>query len=171
MQAAVSGTILYKEYSEVVESLVRTEAKTFLFPGLDYDDIAQEIRVECIRVMSKFDSARIGPSPYKYLKQCIKNFLYNKRRGIYVPNNPPCVRCPYWSKSKKTCLIDEMGCQKIIDYRNNMAKKAAIFNPAALESEILDGENGDELDALALNESIKEILPSNLLQSYKDMLE
>ena len=169
MNIAISGIPTYDQYSDVVESLIRTEGKTFLFPGLDRDDIAQEIRVECIRVMSKFDADRIGPSPYRFLKLCVRNFLYNKRRGIYVPNNPPCVRCPYWSKHNKTCIIDEVGCQKIVDYRRNMAKRAAIHNPSTLDAEILDYSGGNDLDAVLLDESIREALPESLLDFYKLM--
>jgi hypothetical protein len=169
MTIAASGTPTYGVYSDVVESLIRTEGRSFLFPGLDKDDIAQEIRMECVRVMTKFDADRIGPSPYRYLKQCVRNFLFNMRRGIYVPNNPPCVRCPYWSKHNKTCLIDEAGCQKIVDYRQNMARRAAIHNPGTLDSEVLDYSVGASVDAIVLDESIRDILPESLLIDYNLM--
>lgn len=169
MTIALSGTPLYEDYVDVVEHLIRTEGRSFLFPGLDRDDIAQEIRVECVRVMNKFDASRIGPSPYKYLKQCVKNFLFNMRRGIYVPNNPPCIRCPYWSKYNKTCLIDEVGCQKIVDYRHNMSRRAAIHNPGVLDAEVLDDSVGANLDAVVLDESIRNMLPESLVNDYGKM--
>lgn len=171
MTIAVSGTPTYEEYSDVVESLIRTEGRPFLFPGLAQEDIAQEIRMECVRVMSKFDASRIGPSPYRYLRQCVRNFLFNMRRGIYVPNNPPCVRCPYWNRHNKTCLIDEVGCQKIVDYRNNMRRKADIHNPGTLDSEVLDYSVGASLDAIVLNDSIRDALPESLISDYEMMLE
>jgi hypothetical protein len=170
MTIAASGISTYEDYADVVERLIRTEGRSFLFPGLGQDDIAQEIRMECVRVMTKFDASRIGPSPYRYLKQCVRNFLFNMRRGIYVPNNPPCVRCPYWSKLGKTCLIDEVGCQKIVDYRRNMQKRAAIHNPGTLDSEVLDYSVGANLDAIVLDESIRGILPESLISDYKLML-
>jgi hypothetical protein len=169
MTVAASGIPIYEDYADVVERLIRTEGRSFLFPGLDQDDIAQEIRVECVRVMNKFDASRIGPSPYKYLKQCVKNFLFNMRRGIYVPNNPPCIRCPYWSKYNKTCLIDEVGCQKIVDYRRNMSRRAAIHNPGTLDSEVLDYSVDASLDAVVLDDSIRDVLPESLVSDYLKM--
>lgn len=169
MTTAVSGIPLYEDYADVVERLIRTEGRSFLFPGLDQDDIAQEIRVECVRVMNKFDASRIGPSPYQYLKQCVKNFLFNMRRGIYVPNNPPCIRCPYWSKYNKICLIDEVGCQKIVDYRRNMSRRAAIHNPGTLDAEVLDHSVDASLGAIVLDESIRDVLPNCLVSDYIKM--
>jgi len=176
MTTLVSGVPTYTDYSDVVESLIRTEGRSFLFPGLGPDDVAQEIRMECVRVMTKFDESRIGPSPYRYLKQCVRNFLFNMRRGIYVPNNPPCVRCPYWSKHDKTCLIDEVGCQKIVDYRQNMARRAAIHNPISLEPsdngsiDVIDHNADPDLGAVILDESIREALPKTLLADYELMI-
>lgn len=167
---AASGTPTYSDISDIVEALVYTEGKRFPIPGYDHDDIAQEIRMECFRVLPYFDATRIGPSPYKYLQTCIRNFLYNMRRGIWVPNNPPCVRCPLWDKLRRTCTIDEIGCDKIVQYRENMAAKADLRKPTSLEDDVLDNSQDQETDAMLLDQSIRDTLPHNLLPFYAKML-
>lgn len=166
---AASGVVLqYEDVSEIVEALINTEGRRYPIPDMDHEDIAQEIRLECVRILPHFDQTRIGPSPYKYLQTCIKNFLYNKKRGVWVPNNPPCVRCPMWDRLNKTCIIDEVGCDKIVEYRKNMATKADLRAPASLEIDILDGSS--EFDAILLDQSIREAIPDNLMNHYDNLL-
>jgi hypothetical protein len=167
---AANSTPSYAEVADVIEALVYKEGRRYPIPGMDFEDIAQEIRMECIRVLQSYDSTRIGPSPYKYLQTCVRNFLYNKRRGIWVPNNPPCVRCPLWDKVKKTCTIDEVDCDKIVQYKRNMATKAAIRQPNSLEFDITDYQHEEGLDAIVLDQSIRNALPGNLIQYYEKML-
>ena len=166
---AVSGTPTYADVSDIVEALVNIEGRKYPIPGMDFEDTAQEIRLECVRVLNFYDSTRIGPSPYKYLQTCVRNFLYNQRRGIWVPNNPPCVRCPLWDKVRRICTIDEVGCDKIVQYRESMATKAALKRPATLEVDIMDSNHEQETDATFLDDSIRQALPKHL-HSYYDQL-
>lgn len=163
-------TIVYEDVSDVIEALVHIEGRKSPIPGMDFEDTAQEIRLECVRVLQFYDSSRIGPSPYKYLQICVRNFLFNQRRGIWVPNNPPCVRCPLWDRVRKTCTIDEVDCDKIVQYRANMATKAALRQPASLEIDVSDNIHEQELDALVLDQSIRSALPDSLIEYYDKML-
>jgi len=165
-----SGTPSYADVSDIVEALVHIEGRRYPIPGMDFEDIAQEIRLECVRVLSFYDSKRIGPSPYKYFQTCIRNFLYNQRRGIWVPNNPPCVRCPLWDRVAKTCTIDEVDCDKIVSYRSNMATKADLRSPASLVMDITDDVHEQELDAIVLDQSIRQALPKVVVPYYNKML-
>jgi hypothetical protein len=165
-----SGIPTYEDVSDIIEALVNTEGRKYPIPGMDFEDTAQEIRLECIRVLQFYDGTRIGPSPFKYLQVCVRNFLYNQRRGIWVPNNPPCVRCPLWDKMRKLCTIDEVGCDKIVNYRKSMATKAAIRQPSSLDVDLTDNRSEDEVDAKMLDQNIQEALPPNLLSFYKKML-
>jgi DNA-directed RNA polymerase specialized sigma24 family protein len=166
---APSGTPSYSDINGIVEALINTEGRKYPIPGYDHDDIAQEIRMECFRVLQYFNVSRIGPSPYKYLQTCVRNFLYNMRRGIWVPNNPPCVRCPLWDRIRRTCTIDEIGCDKIVQYRENMAAKADLRRPASLEDDILDHHQDEVTDVLLLDQSIKDALPARLIPYYECM--
>jgi hypothetical protein len=167
---ALSGLPVYSEITDIVEALINTEGRRYPIPGMDHEDIAQEIRLECLRVMQHYNPERIGPSPYRFLQVCIRNYLYNMRRGIYVPNNPPCVRCPMWDRMNKTCLVDEIGCDKIVQYRQNMAKKAALKKPASLEIDVYDNNGDSSIDAVMLDESIREALPDHLISYYQQMI-
>lgn len=160
----------YADVSDVIEALVHKEGRRYPIPGMDFEDIAQEIRLECIRVLQFYDASRIGPSPYKYLQTCVRNFLYNQRRGIWVPNNPPCVRCPLWDRLNKTCTVDEVGCEKIVQYRQNMATKAALKQPNSLEFDLMDDQYEQEVDAMVLDQSIRNALPDTLIGYYEKML-
>ena len=165
-----SGIPTYEEVSGVIESIVHTEGRKYPIPGQDFEDTAQEIRLECIRVLQFYDSNRIGPSPFKFLQTCIKNFLYNQRRGIWVPNNPPCVRCPLWDRERKTCTIDEIGCDKIIKYRKNMATKADIKCPISLEIDVTDITPEQHMDSILMDQSIRNALPDKLIPYYEKLI-
>lgn len=160
----------YDDVSDVVEAIVHTEGRKYPIPGMDFEDIAQEIRLECVRVLQFYEADRIGPSPYKFLQTCIKNFLFNKRRGIWVPNNPPCVRCPLWDKANRTCMIDEVDCDKIVQYRANMAVKAALKQPNSLEVDIIDIDRDEEVEAVILDNSIRDALPPHLIEYYDKLI-
>lgn len=167
---ASSGTLSYTDVSDIIEALVHIEGRRYPIPGMDFEDTAQEIRLECVRVLKFYDPTRIGPSPYKYLQTCVRNFLYNQRRGIWVPNNPPCVRCPLWDKMKRTCTINEVGCDKIVLYRENMAIKADLKQPTSLEIDITDHGQENDMEADVLDQSIRSALSPILIRYYEKML-
>ena len=164
-------TPTYEDISDMVEALVHTEGRRYPIPGMEQDDIAQEIRMECFRVLEFYDTSRIGPSPFKYLQTCVRNLLYNMRRGIWVPNNPPCARCPLWDRLNKRCMIDEVDCEKIVQYRRNMAIKADLRAPSSLEVDIFSEGGGSECDAILLEQSIRQTLPESLLIHYENLIE
>jgi len=170
LAVAPSGTPTYDDVAGVIEALVHTEGRKYPIPGMDFEDTAQEIRLECVRVLKFYDPTRIGPSPYKFLQTCVRNFLYNQRRGIWVPNNPPCVRCPLWDKVRKTCTIEEVGCDKIVEYRENMSIKADLKKPSTIESDVLDSIQEAEFEAMLLDQSIRQALPLNLIEYYERMI-
>jgi len=171
LSVASSGQLEYGDIHDIVEALIYTEGRKNPIPGLSHDDIAQEIRLECLRVLASYDSTRIGSSPYKYFQVCIRNRLYNMRRGIYVPNNPPCSRCVLWDKENKECKISEVGCKDIIDYRRNMATKASLRVPGSIEAAVEpNAGRGLDIDAKILDHDIRVRLPIMLIDKYELML-
>jgi hypothetical protein len=171
MSFGVSGVITYDDVQQVIDAVVYTESRKYapLLPGMEIEDVEQEIRYECLKAMGSYDPDRIGPYPYRFFQVCVKNHFYNMRRGIYVPNNPPCYRCHLWDKSRKICLIDEVGCDKIVDHRKNMERKAALKRPATLEGETTGTYSDRDLGNFILDESIKDILPDELRMDYELM--
>ncbi len=110
------------------------------YPGIDPEDLAQDIRLMCWEALEKkFDSTKLGKSVFHFVARVVDNGLYNKFRGIYLDNNPPCLRCPEYIKETKSCAIEEIGCDRIVAYRDRMARKRAIASPLSYNAH-LDAE-------------------------------
>jgi len=153
--------------SGIIESIVHIQIRKVPPRDGDPEDLKQEMRMAAIKAMAKYDPTRIGPSPYKFLEQCVRNHVYNLNRGVYVPNNPPCVRCELWDKVNKTCRINEEGCEAIVRYRQNMETKKSLRSPDRLPDFDLSTPRGaEDIDAFVLDESIKSRLPADLLEDY-----
>jgi hypothetical protein len=130
---SVSG-IPYEEQTQLVETIVSLKKSKYRFPGVDPEDTAQEIRIICWEALSRFNPSKVGKSIFHFVARCVDNRLYNQHRGVWVDNNPPCLRCPEWDKSAKECMIDEIGCDRIVAYRNRMAQRRAIAAPTSYSS-------------------------------------
>lgn len=137
---SISG-IPYEEHTQLVETIVSIKKAKYRFPGVDPEDTAQEIRIICWEALSRFDPAKMGKSVFHFVARCVDNRLYNQFRGVYLDNNPPCLRCPEWDKTKKECMIEEIGCDRIVAYRDRMSRRRAIAAPASY-SILDDGAEG-----------------------------
>lgn len=161
----------YSSVSGMIEAIVFTEGKKYPHPGVEFEDIAQEIRFACVKALQSFDPSRIGPFPYKFLQRCVKNYIYNLNRGTLVPNNPPCNRCEFWNKLNKTCKINEVGCDKIVEFRKRMATKASLKTPNVLDEKFDASSNRYEnVEVFILDASIRESLPGSLLLAYQKIV-
>lgn len=134
--------LTYENQVGLVETIVSLKKQKYKFPGVDPEDTAQEIRIICWEAISRFQPAKMGKSVFHFIARCVDNRLYNKYRGVYLDNNPPCIRCPEWDKVHKECMIDEIGCDRIVAYRDRMSRRRAIAAPASYSS--LDDSEGSE---------------------------
>lgn len=167
----LTTTLPYQKVSGIIESIVFTEGRKRPHIGNDFDDVAQEIRLTCLKALDSYDATRIGPSPFKYLQTCTKNHLYNMDRGTFVPNNPPCVRCILWDRVNRKCEENEEGCEKILQYRKRMASKAALKNPSHnLEDNYNELKVHGDVDSFLLDNSIRQALPKYLLIDYVKLI-
>ncbi len=132
--------IHYEDATSLVETIVSLKKKKYQFPGVDPEDTAQDIRMICWEALSRFDPAKMGKSVFHFIARCVDNRLYNKFRGVYLDNNPPCLRCPEYDKANKECLIDEIGCDRIVQYRTRMARRRAIAAPSSYSLDVEDSE-------------------------------
>ena len=66
---------LYKKYEQEIEGVCRYVAQHFYVPGLDKDDIKQEIRIICYENVARYDPAK-HDCPYFFFH------LIGKRKGI-----------------------------------------------------------------------------------------
>jgi len=144
-QSEVVGSgIAYDSVQDLVETIVSMKKTKYShFPGTDVEDLGQDIRLECWRVLRLHDPEKEGKSLFHYVARCVDNFLYNKFRGIFLDNNPPCLRCPEYIRETKTCKIDEVGCDRIVSYRERMARKRAIASPLSYNA-YLDADAGSD---------------------------
>ncbi len=155
--------IPYNDHTSLVETIVSIKKGKYRFPGVDPEDIAQDIRIICWEALSRFDPAKMGKSVFHFVARCVDNRLYNQFRGVYLDNNPPCLRCPEWDKENKTCKIEEIGCDRIMQYRDRMARRRAIAAPTSYS--VLDGEG----DALTEDVNVPNSLTVGSLTGVTDM--
>lgn len=177
----VSG-IAYTDAEDLVETIVSMKKHKFNFPGTDPDDLAQDIRLICWESLGKVDPDKLGKSVFHFVARCVDNALYNKFRGVYLDNNPPCLRCPEYIKETKTCRIDEIGCDRIVAYRDRMARKRAIAAPLSYNAHLdADDEQdfsyheslsvGSTTGVCDLDDTLRSELDENLIPYYEQMLE
>ncbi len=159
---SVSG-IPYEDASSLVETIVSLKKSKYRFPGVDPEDTAQDIRMICWEALSRFDPSKMGKSVFHFVARCVDNRLYNQFRGVYLDNNPPCLRCPEYNKATKTCEIDEIGCDRIVQYRDRMARRRAIAAPTSYSS--LDEEG----EALSEGTRVPHSLTTGSLTGVTDM--
>jgi hypothetical protein len=133
----------YDDAHDLVETIVSIKRNKYNFPGHDSEDLAQDIRIICWDSLAKFDPEKLGKSVFHFVARCVDNALYNKFRGVYLDNNPPCLRCEHYIKDIKKCAIEEQGCDRIRQYRNRMAQKRAIASPLSYNNNVDKDDDGD----------------------------
>jgi hypothetical protein len=168
----------YKELEETIEKIVSLKVSRWTFPGYEPDDIAQEVRLLCWQALKKYDHSKEGKGVFYFLAKCVDNGLYNKGRGIYFDNNPPCRRCPKYDPARpKECC----GSQRMIDYQNRMARRRAIDNPCSLYAGMGDSGGvcetfefrtaiGSTTGAINLDVEIRSHLGNDLVPYYEQMI-
>jgi hypothetical protein len=172
----------FNEMKPMVETLVSVKARKFTVPDQSVSDTAQEIRLLCFEALKKLDPSRVGRSAFHFIARCVDNGMYNKQRGIYLDNNPPCLRCEYWDKENKICVIAESGCTRIINYRHRMERKRAISAPTFFGSlptnssededapvTLIAGSTPSSTGVIDLEEEIYHRLAPHLIPYYEAM--
>jgi hypothetical protein len=139
---------------------------------MDAQDIAQEIRIKCLESLAsnQYEPGKTGGTPYSFLYRCIHNHLYNIRRGVWTVNNPPCVRCEYWSRKQRSCISvgGEDICNKMQKYRSIMSVKASLRTPVGFDKHCTDGRSVEfsSIEEYELHDLIINRLPLHLHSEY-----
>lgn len=163
---------LYHQTSGVIEQVVHHYAtiRRVNIPDMDQDDISQEIRLKCIQALSspRYDPTKVKTSAYGFLFQCIHNHIYNIKRGIWTPNNPPCVRCKHWDKNNRKCTESNDTCSEMQKYKASMQKKAALRTPVGFQKDYIENQFFivDSIDEFILDEYVSCQLPESLRGFY-----
>lgn len=162
--------------SGIMEDVIAQKVRkaSYMVPSMyDSDDIAQEMRIACWRGLEKFDSSRVEDGAASgvirvFMRRCIDHRIYNLRRSVYLPNNPPCNRCQYWRN--KECTIYEYGCDRIQNYRDTLKKRQRLDKPATYKGQSEKLSDGDS-QASDLSMAIEDRLgSSSLILKYRRLI-
>lgn len=87
-----------QDFLAAVERVIAILAGPFTFPGYSRDDVAQEIRMEAIRVIARYDpwpdaDGRPTQPLDNYLFRCSLNFCIRLRRDRLRRTDAPCRDC------------------------------------------------------------------------------
>ena len=84
------NNLTYKDIEHIVEYLVRTKSWNYAFDCYGPDDIAQEIRIICLKSLPKFDPELKEPDKWvNFFGRCVDNGLKNLKRDNYVRTSFP----------------------------------------------------------------------------------
>lgn len=80
----------YQDLSEEIDAEIEKRRGKWRYPHIDFDDIAQGIRIRIYNKWSKWDQERpFGP----WVNTLITNYLINVAEETYTNYTPPCNKC------------------------------------------------------------------------------
>jgi DNA-directed RNA polymerase specialized sigma24 family protein len=84
------GEVTYDDIQDIVEYLVKTKSRSYAFDCYSYEDIAQEIRIICLKKIEKFDPEKTDPEKWQnFFGRCVDNGLKNLKRDNYIRTSSP----------------------------------------------------------------------------------
>ena len=75
-----SGLYNYEVLHDDIERLVSMKSGMYTIPGFDREDIAQEIRMMCLKALERYEPSKNHSTPFNYLARCVDNRLRNLLR-------------------------------------------------------------------------------------------
>jgi len=72
--------LTYEDLAQDIERLVSMKSGLYIIPGYDREDIGQEIRMTCVKAISKYDAEKNHSTPFHFLARCVDNRLRNLLR-------------------------------------------------------------------------------------------
>lgn len=88
--ARTTKSLNYNDIEPIVEYLVRTKSRSYMFDAYSSDDIAQEIRIICLNAIPKVDLERVKEGKLQnFFGRCVDNGLKNLKRDNYVRVSSP----------------------------------------------------------------------------------
>ena len=145
----VQEHLCYADVAEDIERLVSMKVNLYKIPGFDRDDIAQEIRLVCVKAIDKWDASKNNSTPFHFLARCADNRLRNM-----VRDNAATL-----PKSKQ----DDKKAQE------RLKKKKALYSALSVGLDIPEDSLGDyneECTAHDLKESVEANLPKDVVPSF-----
>jgi hypothetical protein len=115
--------ITYNQIEPIIEKLIILKRSEWKMKHVSYEDVAQEIRIFCNKIIDKIDFE--NENIERYLNVCIHNFIKNYIRNKYFYYILPCVykKCNFYvnyicTNPSGTCYLMEKFLEKKSIYEN-----------------------------------------------------
>jgi DNA-directed RNA polymerase specialized sigma24 family protein len=139
----------------------------------DVEDLKQEVRIKCWRVIEKYDPS-FGASMFVFLSICAERRLKDIRRSVRYKHNKPCLRCPFWDKGASIsgchdCLVyhDKMCCERFANHERYVHAKLSASQPIDIDTQRVEDEQHDAHQTrLEIIEFIESRLPHSLTEIF-----
>lgn len=119
-------SLIYDDIAEIVEYITKIKSIRFGMLGIyDYEDIAQEIRLKCHRILPQFQPGKT--TAFNYFGRCADNLLRDIRRRHTLRKTNVCSRCVYYRN--KECFLygkHPKECERYKIYLINKERKEGI---------------------------------------------
>ena len=167
--------LTYRDIEPIVEYVAAVKCAKFGTIGIyNREDVAQEIRAKCYKILERFDPKE--GTAFNFFGSCADNLLRDLRRKHTLRKTNVCSRCVYYRDGG--CFLhaaDLEKCKRYNAYLENKQRKESIskmlcdpefaWHTQASDSFLFDNEDYYEA-AIA---EIRSILPSGLIYPF-DML-
>jgi len=141
--------LLYEDVAEDIERLVSMKVNLYMIPGFDREDVAQEIRMVCVKAIAKYDASKNHSTPFHFLARCADNRLRNLVRD-----------------NAATLPKNKIGDKRAME---RVRKKKALHSALSVGHDIPEDAIGDYTEASTasdLKESVELNLPKDVRPSF-----
>jgi hypothetical protein len=125
-EIAQTRKLTYLDISPIIEYVAAVKCAKFGGVGIySPDDVAQEIRVKCYRILHKFNPAE--GSAFNFFGSCADNMLRDLRRRHTLRKTNVCYRCVYNRRGK--CFLYGKAperCERYVIYLENKRRKESV---------------------------------------------
>lgn len=162
----LQGIIEEQEFIDTVDRVIKQVGNNHKFGIYTSEDIAQEIYVECLKKLGRWDKKR---SLFNFLLVTAKNHLINMKRDEWYRPECPCSLCNM-KDNGKTGHDDGKYCEKFLDWKKRNLRKANIAAPPSIPESYSglahEDVNLDRMSNGELQDFIDERLPIKLRDVY-----
>lgn len=118
--------VTYRDIEALIEYIVGVKCAKFGTIGIyNREDVAQEIRAKCYKILPRFDPAEGGA--FNFFGSCADNLLRDLRRKHTLRKTNICSRCVYYRDH--ICFLygdSQTKCKRFKAYLENKKKKESI---------------------------------------------
>lgn len=162
-----SKQLKYEDITEIVEYLVKTKSWNYTFDCYSPEDIAQEIRLICFKVLTHFDAEKVEEGKrVNFFGRCVDNALKNLKRDKYIRYSSPCDGdCEMFHRDDKELSI---VCKKWLKHQDKIKRKRNIRHPISIE--LLGDIRDTDFEKQIETDDIKRFLLDRVDKSLKPAL-